>query len=311
MAQVTSIFYNVEEKRVRAFWRVAIQFIFFYYLITEIPPLISDYITSDFYFEFIIELFFLFSALLTVFLSVKILDKRDFRVLGLFFNKKWVYEFGIGLALGAGIFLLVFIIQLAAGWVEIDSFMYNETGLPFFIAITIRLLGYIAVGITEELFCRGYQLKNIAEGFHSNKSGFNYSIFAAWIITSIIFGLMHAENPSANLLSTFNLFLIGMFFGLTYIRTGSLALPIGLHTTWNFFQGNIFGFPVSGFDAFVSFFKTSVTTPAFVSDAKFGPEAGLIIFPGLIAGILFLYYFYKKESVKQFLNRNIALYKSE
>ncbi|GJQ61286.1 MAG: protease [Melioribacteraceae bacterium] len=288
-----------------------IQFVFFYYLITEIPPLISDYIASDFYFEFVVELFFLLSAVLTVFLSVKILDKRDFRELGLFINKKWITEFGIGLALGAGVFILIFAIQFSAGWIKIDSFMHNETGLPFVIAIVLRLLGYVAVGITEELFCRGYQLKNIAEGFHSDKTGFNYSIIAAWIITSIIFGLLHAENPSANLLSTFNLFLIGLFFGLTYILTGSLALPIGLHTTWNFFQGNIFSFPVSGFDAFVSFFKTSVTTPGIVSDSRFGPEAGLIIFPGLIAGILFLYYFYKKETVKQFLIRSIALYKSE
>ena len=40
--------------------------------------------------------------------------------------------------------------------------------------------------------------------------------------------------------------LAAVLLGLAYLRTRSLALPIGIHLGWNWFQGNILGFGVSG-----------------------------------------------------------------
>jgi len=311
MTKFYPIFFNYEEERVRAFWRVLIQFVFFFFLITESPPIISGFVASDFYFEFVVEIAFLFTALATVYFSTKLLDKRNFKDLGLYVNSRWLKEYLVGFMLGASIFSLIFLIQLAAGWIKIEALLYNESGIAFLPAILIRFAGYSAVAVTEELFSRGYQLKNLAEGFNSKKLSESNSIVLAWVLSALIFGLLHAENPSANLISTFNLFLIGLFFGLTYILSGSLAIPIGLHTTWNFFQGNIFGFPVSGFEAYVSVFKTSIHTPTFVNDASFGPEAGIIIFPGLLAGIFFMVYFYKRAHFKHLINNSIVGYKAQ
>ena len=43
-----------------------------------------------------------------------------------------------------------------------------------------------------------------------------------------------------------NLVLAGVLLGLCYLRTRSLALPMGLHLGWNWTQGSLLGFGVSG-----------------------------------------------------------------
>jgi membrane protease YdiL (CAAX protease family) len=43
-----------------------------------------------------------------------------------------------------------------------------------------------------------------------------------------------------------NIFLAGIFLGAYYINRRNLWFPIGLHFAWNFCQGSVFGFEVSG-----------------------------------------------------------------
>ena len=108
------------------------------------------------------------------------------------------------------------------------------------------LVLFILVGAYEEPVFRGYQLKNIAEGFNFGRLSGRNAVFLGWIISSILFGLLHAANPRATAYTTFKITLGGLFLGLPLMLTGELALSIGIHVAWNFLQGNVFGFPVSG-----------------------------------------------------------------
>jgi hypothetical protein len=106
-----------------------------------------------------------------------------------------------------------------------------------------------------------------------------------------VFGLLHATNPNASWISTLNLILAGLFLGLGFVLTGELAIPIGLHITWNFFQGNIFGFPVSGMKSGVSLISIQQGGPNLLTGGAFGPEAGLVgIFAILVGSILIMLY---------------------
>ncbi|MEO1443025.1 MAG: hypothetical protein AAFV33_21670, partial [Chloroflexota bacterium] len=66
----------------------------------------------------------------------------------------------------------------------------------------------------------------------------------------------------------------------------SLAIPVGLHISWNFAQGNIFGFPVSGTDAGATFIAIEQGGPQLWTGGAFGPEAGLIGLLTILAGMI-------------------------
>ncbi len=77
--------------------------------------------------------------------------------------------------------------------------------------------------------------------------------------------------------------LIAILLGLGYMLTGELAIPIGIHITWNFFQGYVFGFPVSGGASGNSLIAIQQGGPDLWTGGVFGPEAGLV---GILATTL-------------------------
>ena len=66
------------------------------------------------------------------------------------------------------------------------------------------------------------------------------------IVSSVIFALMHSMNAGISLLAYINLFLFGISMGYLFIKTENIWMCIGYHITWNYFQGDVFGFLVSG-----------------------------------------------------------------
>ena len=285
------IFWNADEGRPRAGWRLVGQLVILFVLLLmlavllnvllgEVPLLIG--VASPLV---AVVLVFL-PSIGSVWLAGRLLDRRPFADFGFHLSRGWWLDFGFGLVLAALLMTLAFLIQLAAGWVAVvGTFETDAPGQPFLVAILAPIVLFIMVGIQEELLIRGYQLHNLAEGLRLPWVGPRAALVAAWLISSIVFGLLHGANPNATLLSTVNLVAAGLFLGLGYVLTGELAIPIGLHIAWNFVQGNVFGFPVSGSrSSQTTFIAVQEQGPDLWTGGAFGPEGGLLILPIMLFG---------------------------
>jgi membrane protease YdiL (CAAX protease family) len=297
MSGLRSWFWNPQQARVRAGWRIVIQMAstmaialgsFRLAALVWVDPRPSaDSPLSLFLFHGVLTL--LVTAL-TVWLAGRYLDRRRFAGFGLNIDKSWSVDFLFGLSLGALLIGLVFVIELAAGWITIvDTFHTLSPQHSFVEGILVFAFLFICIGIAEELMSRGYQIKNLAEGLQTQTLGGRKAILLAWLIASVVFGLLHIPNPNATVLSTVNIFFGGITLGVAYVLTGQLAIPIGLHISWNFCLGNVFGFPVSGRSIpgeIATFVAVEQTGPEVWTGGTFGPEAGLVGLIASVAGIL-------------------------
>jgi membrane protease YdiL (CAAX protease family) len=218
-------------------------------------------------------------------LATRFLDKRPFSDTGIHVKRDWWIDLGFGLLLGALLMTFIFLVELAAGWITISEvFHTTEVGQPFSVAILPPIFLFLVVGFTEELVFRGYLLPNLAEGFNFRFISPRGALILSWLLTSALFGIGHATLPNATVVSSVYIALAAIWFGLAYVLTGSIAIPIGAHITWNFFQGHVFGFPVSGGKDFsATFIALEQGGPGVWTGGAFGPEAGLL---GLFAFVL-------------------------
>ncbi len=293
MAVIKAFFWNTQERRLRAFWRLLI-FSLLLLLITLITSIILGLLlqlfngtVADFAGAFAMQtVLALAVTILSMWLAARFLDRRPFADFGFHLSRSWFVDLGFGLLLGALLMTGIFLIEWAAGWLTVrDTFYTDDPSQPFATAIFVPLLLFLGVGIYEEMLLRGYVLHNLAEGLNIGRIGPRLAIVLAWLLSSLIFGLLHASNPHATFISTSNIALAGIFLGLAYVLTGELALPIGLHISWNFFQGNVFGFPVSGgsFQT-ATFIAIRQGGPDLWTGGAFGPEAGLLGVAAMLVG---------------------------
>jgi len=305
---MVNIFWNHNQRRLRAFWRLLFQTIFlllFSSLISSAVVIITimlmgmDINTLSGSFTSVEEnvmnlmmnepvlmaasnLASLLAITLSIFLAGLILDRRKFGDFGLHFCKAWWLDFLFGLGLGAILMVIIFLVELGAGWITIEGFFHSSRH-PFGVSLLLGLFTFICVGIQEELLSRGYHLRNLAEGLNLPFLNPGVALLLGYLISSCVFGLLHLGNPGMTTVSTINLMLAGLFLGLGYLLTGELAIPMGLHITWNFFQGRIFGFPVSGLSSETALVAIRQGGPVVWTGGEFGPEAGIL---GLLAMIL-------------------------
>jgi len=283
------IFISPDEPRLRAGWRLTLQTLLFIALaapllvFTVVLNLMGVMPISSNAELLIYATIMVISTTTSVFIARRLFDRRNIESLGLSLNKQAIEDLFAGFLIPALMMALIFFLEWIFGWSDylgvIGTLSSMLRSLP---SILFLLLTFILIGWWEELLSRGYHLQNLEDGIN---------LPIATILSSSVFGIQHLLNPNSGsiFMVAAGIFLAGLFLAFAYVRTRQLWLPIGLHIGWNFFEGPIFGFPVSGIKA-EGLFVHEPIGPELITGGAFGPEAGLIILPALALGVLLVYY---------------------
>jgi membrane protease YdiL (CAAX protease family) len=208
------------------------------------------------------ELWFFFSFVLSiilVFICRRVVDRKSFESLG--FNPAYIYpDVIIGFSLGtflvcAGALILYFLKDMR--WIDVA---YKGDTLLF----SFGLLAMIAV--SEELIFRGYVLRNLMKSFDK---------WISLVLSAVLFSIVHYSNTGIPMLGLVNTFLGGLLLGICFIITRQLWLPIFFHLSWNFVQGPILGFKVSGltFESVLSIESSGTST---MTGGEYGFEGSAV-----------------------------------
>ena len=205
-----------------------------------------------------------------------LLRKEPLASVGLHLNRRWAKEFGWGILFGCGVMLLGSALLWSVGGVrwELDP-AGSLRGLG------LGLLLWLSVAFFEETLFRGFIFQRLLDGL---------GVWPTQIILALLFGLVHWGNPgmhgATKFWATLDIALAAIFLGLAYLRTRSLALPIGIHLGWNWCQGHLMGFGVSGLKDHPGFLRpVFLGRPEWMSGGTFGLEASCFGVLAVLVGI--------------------------
>lgn len=189
-------------------------------------------------------------------------------------DQRWAAEFAAGTGLGAGVMLAAAALVWSAGGLrfEVDA----QRSLAGLLG---GLILFTFVALFEETLFRGFLFQRLRDGLGAG---------AAQVLLALLFAYAHWNNPgmqgATKAWATLNIALAAVFLGLAYLRTASLALPIGIHLGWNWTQGNVLGFGVSGTTDQHGWLKpVFLGRPDWVTGGAFGLEASVF---GVVAVLL-------------------------
>lgn len=201
-----------------------------------------------------------------------------------YLNIEWLKELFVGCLIGSALMLVPAFILGSFGWV---GWQWNPISIS---SLSSSLLLFATIAFAEELLFRGFVFQRLTAGLGP---------YPAQLIIGTFFLLTHLNNPGmtgiVKVMASINIFLASILFGLAFIRTKSLAMPLGLHWMANWVQGGILGFGVSGTEQMGLLKPILGNSPVWLTGGSFGLEASL---PGLMCVLIVLILLNKMKLTK-------------
>jgi len=184
---------------------------------------------------------------------------------GLRMDAAWLRQVVLGFAFGAVEMLAIAGLIWLAGGVRFEFDPARSLG------VLLHGLWFFAwAAMIEELLFRGFLFQRLVDG-----------LGAPWamLLMAVAFAAAHWGNPGMDsgtmAAATVDTALGAILLGLAWLRTGSLALPVGIHLGWNWTQGTLLGFDVSGLAQAGWLHPHLLSRPQWLTGGAFGPEASV------------------------------------
>lgn len=157
---------------------------------------------------------------------------------GLRMDGRWMGEFLGGSIAGIAMLLSVVALMAVGGVLRLELDPARSLA-----AIALGFNAFLWAALLEELLFRGFVFQRVVDGL---------GVWPAQLGFAALFAAGHWSNPGmegvARIVGTIDIAVVSILLGLAYLRTRSLALPFGLHLGWNWMQGSVLGFNVSGYE---------------------------------------------------------------
>lgn len=203
----------------------------------------------------------MFLAVLTASVVMYYFERRPFSDLGLSVRGH-LRGIGYGFLVAVLLYSTGFGLSLLLGEVEITGFRFKPEDL------LCSWVFFLFVALFEEVLMRGYILGHLLYT-RMNK-------FLSLLLSAALFAVLHIFNPGIDFLPLLNLLLAGVLLGASYLYTRNLCFPISLHLFWNWIQGPVLGYQVSGNNFMSSMLSLHLPEENVLNGGAFGFEGSLI-----------------------------------
>jgi membrane protease YdiL (CAAX protease family) len=200
-------------------------------------------------------------------------ERISLRDVGAMPNSNTVIRLGLGFALGSVIVAIHAAIVFLSGHIQYQlSPGFDMSLVPVF------LFGYLVLACREELAFHGYPLRKLNS---------MYGLYVAQLVIASVFAAEHMLGGYSLANALFGAAVGSLLFGMASLATRGLAVPIGLHTAWNFGQWILGGKETPGV-------YTPVVPEGFRASVD---RTGMLGYLGVMAVATFLFWLWNRRTV--------------
>ena len=274
--------------RIRAIWRI-LSFVFVFFGITvgfeigirALEAMVT--VTADS--RRILEgITYCAAAIFATWYMLRYVEKRDWSMVWLDRPALSGRSLAFGTLVGGLTIGIPSLLLWGTGWLR----MTDSASGSFLRATLVATSFLLPAAVLEELLDRGYPFAVIREAAGP---------MAAVLLTSAVFGLLHAWNPGANAQSITVVALSGIFLGLVVLVTRSLYAASAAHFAWNWVMAVPLHTPVSGNALPMPDYRIVDSGPDWATGGPWGPESGV---PAAVAMLLMIGYLVRGRSAAIF-----------